>query len=613
MTGEVWQGNHVRKARAAIRLTLPSPCGRCGKVVHPSDRWVVGHIKSRATHPELALVPSNWRPEHRACSDGTGQAAVIAKAKAAGRAEVLAELAGSSLAQTPAQPPNLPSLSPESSEDLLRLIDALPDPAETIASLPWCDGLLPVPEEASLPLAMTPPHERAVGSYGPAAVEWAERELGIQLRWWQRLAIIRQLEHDADGVLVWRQLVESGSRRIGKSVRLRVAALWRIAHSDTFGEPQEVLLTSKDLKAGREIIRPAWQWAMGRQDLGWGVRRGNGDEEVSSPTDDRWLLRAEDAVYSYSPGYAQADESWGVDPQAISEGLEPATLERISPQLHLTSTAHVKATSLMRRRLVAALRQDDPNTLLLLWGARPGSDPGDEEVWRAASAHWSSARRDLMRSKYAAALAGEEDLEFDDPDPMRGFMAQYLNVWPMIAAREAPGTPLATPKDWQALEAQPPGHAPAGVAIESWPGAGAAVVAAWKLEDGRTLVSASRHPDLAEAAVAAKAWRCRAQVVVGASLADDPALRGLRVKPSSASLGACVSDVIRWLEEGTLCHDGSPHLTAQMTATRTKATPTGLRVVSIGAHDAIKATAWAVVAARSARTKRARILLPTAS
>src|SRR3546814_11952612 len=45
-------------------------------------RSVVGHIKSRAAHPELTWDPSNWRIEHRKCSDRTGQAAVIEKAKA---------------------------------------------------------------------------------------------------------------------------------------------------------------------------------------------------------------------------------------------------------------------------------------------------------------------------------------------------------------------------------------------------------------------------------------------------------------------------------------------------------------------------------------------------
>jgi hypothetical protein len=70
--------------------------------------------------------------------------------------------------------------------------------------------------------------------------------------------------------------------------------------------------------------------------------------------------------------------------------------------------------------------------LLLLWGAGPGVDIGDEATWRAASPHWSKERRDLIARKYAAALAGQDEPEFDDPDPVRGWAAQYLNVWPLL-------------------------------------------------------------------------------------------------------------------------------------------------------------------------------------
>ncbi|MGE0178075.1 MAG: hypothetical protein AB7G17_14400 [Phycisphaerales bacterium] len=308
------------------------------------------------------------------------------------------------------------------------LLAAREDPMAA-CSLKWLKHFKKVPDDAGMPLAMSDAHPRAVGSYGAECVEWARVELGVTLRWWQALAVTRQLEHDADGVLVWREIVESGPRRIGKSTRLRVVALWRLANAERFKETQLAMLVSKDLAVGKEIHRGSWRWAGTK---GWGVLRLGGAQEVETPTGDRWLLRAPNAVYGYDVGYGQVDEAWDVDPAAITDGLEPALLERESPQLHLTSTAHVRASSLMRRRLTAALRSADPDVLLLFWGAHPDADIADEAAWRAASPHWSKARRDLLARKYAAALAGQDEPEFDDPDPVRGWAAQYLNVWPLL-------------------------------------------------------------------------------------------------------------------------------------------------------------------------------------
>jgi hypothetical protein len=205
------------------------------------------------------------------------------------------------------------------------------------------------------------------------------------------------------------------------------------------------MLVSKDLAVGKEIHRGAWRWA---ESKGWKVTRLNGGQEVEAPGENRWLLRADTAVYGYDVGYGQVDESWGVDPASITDGLEPALLERFWPQLHLTSTAHVKATSLMRRRLTAALRDADQDVLLLIWGARPDADLSLEQTWRDASPHWSDDRRALIARKYNAALAGQDEPEFDDPDPIRGWAAQYLNVWPLLrAVKRERGT------SWVAAEA----------------------------------------------------------------------------------------------------------------------------------------------------------------
>ncbi|MGA5306510.1 terminase [Micromonospora taraxaci] len=316
------------------------------------------------------------------------------------------------------------------------------DPA-LLAEYDWLHPLLEVPEDAAPPLAMSLPPADAVGSYGADAVEWIESTQRIRLRWWQVLAITRQLEHREDGSLCHRVVVESAPRRAGKSVRVRGVALWRMAHPELFGEVQTVIHTGSDVAICREIQRGAWRWA--EEVAGWTVSRSNGKEALETPTEDRWLVRAQRAVYGYDVCLGIVDEGWNVAPDTVSEGLEPATLERRSPQIHLTSTAHRRATSLMRSRLQVALAGGDEDTLLLLWAAPVGSDPGDPEVWRAASPHWSEDRRRLIEDKYTKALAGEADPQADDPDPMAGFTAQYLNIWPL---RELPD-PAIDPAAWQ--------------------------------------------------------------------------------------------------------------------------------------------------------------------
>ena len=49
------------------------------------------------------------------------------------------------------------------------------------------------------------------------------------------------------------------------------------------------------------------------------------------------------------------------------------------------------------------------------------------------------------------ALAGQSEPEFDDPDPVRGWAAQYLNVWPSLMGA---GTTILP--NWDRLATSPP-------------------------------------------------------------------------------------------------------------------------------------------------------------
>jgi ketosteroid isomerase-like protein len=284
-------------------------------------------------------------------------------------------------------------------------------------------------------------------------------------------------------------------------------------------------------------------------------------------------------------------------------------MERESPQLLLTSTAHRRATSLMRKRLGTALAVDDGETLLLLWAAPATADPASPAVWRDASPHWSDDRKKMISAKYLAAVAGQEDAEADDPDPFQGFLAQYLNVWRLGQRTIAHGNPVIEEDAWADLVTPLPDGKPAAVAVESWFSQGVSVVAAWRTDDG-VVVSAEDYPDLASAAVRAAAWSAGGKVFVGASISEDPVWAKVRVTPAKGTTKAAVDDLTRMLNDGVVVHDGGEHLTDQVISLRTVPGQDGPRLRSTGRADAVKALVWVVASVRRRATGRPRILLP---
>ncbi len=497
------------------------------------------------------------------------------------------------------------NLSPSSTGDLVVRAELAWDP-ERLAAWEWLVPFLEVPEDAAPPLAMSLPPEDAVGSYGAEAVAWIEETQRIRLRWWQALAVTRQLEYRAGGSLCARVVVESAPRRAGKSVRVRGLTLWRMAHADLFGEVQLAVHTGSNVAICREIQRGAWRWA---EDVaGWTVSRSNGKEAVETPTGDRWLVRATSAVYGYDVTLGIVDEAWDVSPDTVSEGLEPATLERSSPQLHLTSTAHRRATSLMRARLQTAMGAEDPDTLLLLWAAPAGADPGDPEVWRAASPHWSEDRCRMIADKYAKALAGEADPQADDPDPMAGFTAQYLNRWQLRPVVVNRGDPAVSPVAWAALVVDRPEGPPAAAAVESWFADGVALALAWR-SGGHVVVTVQDLADLSQVRGALKEAGFRGRAKVGASLLEDPSMVGVRATKGQGRTGAAVAELRRLLDEGVFRHDGSELLTEQVLAARTTPGADGPRMVSTGAADAIKAAVWSATECRRPSVGKPRLVV----
>jgi hypothetical protein len=652
-----WNGRRVQQARIYMTRYLPAMCAAdqhaptCPGVIDGEDpkAWVVGHIASRAAHPEKTWDVRNWRIEARVCSDASGPPTAIANAYAAGQRDAIAaksheektdedldtdekeEALFSCAPHIRADKPAALSLSGTSRPRITSASKARPlattrEPleirsdlgwdAERVRSYPWLAEFADVPDDASPPLAMTYPTAEAVCSYGWAGcthladdatpvVAWAEAEHRMTLRWWQRFAIVRQHEHRADGSLIWAEVVESASRRSGKSHRMRAVATWRLAHAAVIGELQAIVHCGNDLAVCRDVQKKAWRWAVGR----WGakaVKEGNGKELIENPLDgSSWVVKAQGAAYGLDANLALADECWDVKPDTISEGLEPMLLERLWAQLHLTSTAHRRARSTMKTRIAQALAADDGRTLLLWWAALPQDDPGDPETWRKASPHWSADRARYVASKYEKALAGEEDPEADDPDPMEGFRAQYLNVWPPLNVKVVRGEAIVDKASWSELVIPKPTATPIAAAIAAHFDAGISLAIAWRLADGAALVSVGAFDDAASAGLALVASGFTGEAVTDGALTDDPGLALIRKEKATGRGAVAVLDLARLLAEGQVTHDGGDHLTRQVLAVRTVDGADGVRLASNGRLDAVKAAAWAASAARSKPVRRA--------
>lgn len=597
-----WSGRRVERARAVVATWLPAPCGKCNKPVTPQDKWNVGHKVDRWARPDLIDVPTNWQAEHRACSDASGQSAVIAKAKA----EALREhgiVTDFSHGHTPRESPPLLSHTHGTTGSPLEIREGLTWTHFTQHAPTWLSDVLEVPEDAAPPLAMTPPHPEATGSYGKDACEWMEENLTergrpLRLRWWQRLAVYRQLEHDSSGALCWRFILESTPRQVGKSTRLRGMALWRIAVGPTLFEGEQLVMgTGRALSICREIMRKGYPWAEARRDEGWSYKKGMTEPEIAYEELNRWIVRSKDDTTGYSPSLALVDESWDVAPSVIDDDLEPSMTERLSPQLLLTSTAHRKATSLMRGRMSNALAAEDGETLLLWWGAAPGADIASPETQRAASPYWSQARAAVAAAAYARALSGESDPEADDPDPMQAYLCQILNIWPLKQRKAQPGHPVMTPDEWESRQADLPSRPCDSAAIEGWFSEGVALARVWRdPETGVPILNVTTHPDLETLgeSLGALLEGYRGQVGVGASLATSEALKSrVRLRPENARTAPAVVSLshMQWQ------HADSPALKGQLLGIRLLPGDPP-RLAGPRRADGIKAAFWALEEAR---------------
>jgi len=548
----------MRAEYAPLVLAGRVRCARCGGWILPGQDWDLGHTDDRRGYTG---------PEHASCNRGAP------KVYAGLVEELPAERAG---------------------------LDA----SDSRWRVPWLETLRRVPADATWPRFMTVPHPRACGSIGEEFCGWAESREGRPLRWWQRLVATRLLEIDSQGVLVWDAAVLTVARQVGKSWLLRELCLWRMHQADRFGQPQDVVLTGKDLAVCREVQRPALWWAKGQGDE-YKIRSVNGQEAVEYlPDHSRWMLRAKEAAYGLSVSLAAVDEAWKVTAATVDESLVPTMVEQTQPQLYLISTAHRRSEALMLQRRKAALAELETGEgdLLVEWSAPPEMALDDVAGWRLASPHWTAQRERLVGQQLAMARAGEVR-DPTEPDPVESFQSQWLNRWPRTMELTDLGEPLLPAGLWKGLQEPLEAHErPLHVMVEDDFGQGAAVAAAARLEDGRVEVDGWLCPNWETAVhdlqTLCVTRRVRSIGVGGSMLSSLPAGLWPPPRPVGGTETRAGLALLRDLAAGGMVvHDDTPDLDEAMAVAAVRERQSGLMLEPFGPTHLVKAMVWALHAA----------------
>jgi hypothetical protein len=431
------------------------------------------------------------------------------------------------------------------------------------------------------------PHPRAVDTLGPAWAAWIEGTLlhprnpraPLILNGAQRLVLDRALEVDADGRLVWSEILVSAPRQVMKSVLLYAVAAARAAHAEHFGEQQTVVHTANRLVAARRVHSMAWLWAEAR---GFHVSKALDTATISWPDGSTWNVSSLSSVWGSTATAVMADEIWNVPPEVVEDALLPTLVSVDQSQLWLLSCANAGATVTYAR---AKRRSTLPDTTTMIaeWSAAPDDDRSDPAVWRAASPVWTEQRERMMRGAQASP----------------GFAEQWLNIWPNTA-RSVQGWPVGWSELPLWLDRPRPGLV---AAIETATDRSRFGVAVAELVDGTVRVASAGFTTLDDATRQLARW-APGVVLAGVTMASE-VLGGFEVIPvglrETRVATPILADLVR---RGLIRHDHDTTTLHEVELARTTPTEGGELLSarrSEGPVPTVKAVMWAAWAAFDGR------------
>ena len=280
------------------------------------------------------------------------------------------------------------------------------------------------------PALVTPDPPNATGSYGPLAVRWAKRKLGLIAGPWQKYALKRLLYHDANGDLIARLGLVSVARQNGKSVLVRIIVGWMLDEGifiPALSEWRFILMAAHDAKQARipysmvrrdleSYVATGLTSAAKRRQLGRNVTRSSywtGIEHHGVMVD--VATASAGSARGISAGLICFDEVLTQTDFSMYEVLSPAQSAVRNSFMLMTSTAGYADSMVLRAMHDRAVRQAsggeryDP-TFTAMWWRSPHDDvtPDDFSELKEGNPALEDGRLsiDAIRSEHAILPRG---------------------------------------------------------------------------------------------------------------------------------------------------------------------------------------------------------------
>jgi hypothetical protein len=203
---------------------------------------------------------------------------------------------------------------------------------------------------------------------------------------WQVTALSAQLEHGADGDLVFRESLVSTARQQGKSVALRALIGWWLTEYAVVHrkQPQMVLSTANMLDRAEAIFNDL-AFVL-KESFGAKIMQALGRKSVQMPDGSRWEVRAASVkLHGGSYDLIVVDELWNISPEVLDDALKPSQIARANPLLSMWSTAGDESSTAMINYRSIALQEIDEGVkserLFMEWSIPAGCDPRDPQYW----------------------------------------------------------------------------------------------------------------------------------------------------------------------------------------------------------------------------------------